>query len=176
MIIRVPSDAAAELCRFETKHVDGHALPFGQIDVLRFTSAELRQRFGIEIAETDVLTAFELAHALGGRGITAKVRNDRVARVVQQRELVPCFVAYQQLPGAGNLPFMTDGPSGRWSLFFDTDGRMTLVERDGHQFHVTFQEELLHEKPQPTPTASKAKGFLLAGLRSAKKVLARSST
>lgn len=175
MIIRVPSDAAAQLCRFETKHVDGHALPFGQIDVLRFTSSELRQRFGIEIAETDVLTAFELAHALCARGVTAKFRNDRVARLVQQRDLVPCFVAYQQLPCAGTLPFMTDGASGKWSLFFDTDGRMTLVERDGRQLHVTPQEELLHEEPQPALATSKAKGFLLAGLRSAKKVLTRSS-
>jgi hypothetical protein len=118
---------------------------FGRLDVLRHSSADLRERFGLTLAETDFHTVFELVEALrsvGGRATDIKVRKRDLARLIDRRPtLLPCFVGYQQTAG-GLLPFMTDGHRSRWSLFFAADGAMTLVENRGDHLLVTPHEDL----------------------------------
>lgn len=114
---------------------------FGRLDVLRYTSAELGDRFGIGFAEHDVHTVFELVEALrSNRGEATAVRIPKrdIAHLIDKRpSLLPCFVGYQEVPRIGVLPFMTDGHRSRWSLFFDARGAMTLVENLGDHLRVT---------------------------------------
>ena len=132
MIIRVFNQAGVEHLHGARPGPEGIGGTFGRIDVLRFTSVELKALFGISLAEVDVENTFSLAEALRGppgRRTVLKPRNNRLARVMQQRPyLFPCFVAYQEVPGVRLLPFMSDGPSSGWSMFFEADGGMSLAE------------------------------------------------
>jgi len=119
---------------------------FGRVELLRFTSAELRELTGVSLLPTDLHTTFELAPALARtteRTTDALIRNNRLARVIASRPfLLPAFVGYQETGGAGLLPFMTDGVPGKWSLFFEPDGRMTLIRWEGDRFQVCGDREL----------------------------------
>lgn len=119
---------------------------FGRLELLRFTSRELRDLFGLTLSPTDLHTTFELAPALArhqGRKTDATIRNNRLARVVEGRSyLLPAFVGYQQVAGAGLLPFMADGVPGKWSLFFEPDGRMTLIRWEDGALEVCSDDEL----------------------------------
>lgn len=136
MIVRILEAAAASRPDVSIEHPAG---AFGRIDVLQLTSRELQDMYKIELRDLDVQTPFELAAALeGSKGAptAARVRKDRLVRLVLQRNLLPCFVGYQEVRMQGLLPFMTDGPHGRWSLFFAANGEVVLVERAGEQLHV----------------------------------------
>ena len=172
MIIRV-FDNATEHLSFHQAGPAGVRGTFGKIEVLQFASTQLHQLFGIALADTDVDNAFALAAALArhnDRPTKLKRRNDRLARLVQQRAyLLPCFIGYQETPEEGLLPFMTDGPSGRWSLFFEGDGRMTLVEHDGSSLILT-ADDALHGPPISPPVApAPARGA--AAIRAAMKLI-----
>jgi hypothetical protein len=98
-----------------------------------------------------------------------RLRNDRLARLLAQRpHLLPCFVGHQHAPDGHVRPFLTDGPSGAWSLFFEDDGRLTLVEAGAAGLTLTPDEQL-----QPSASPRAAGGFLLNGLQKAKDAIAR---
>jgi hypothetical protein len=173
MIIRVFNQAGVEHLREARGGPEGIDGTFGRIDVLRFTSVELKALFGISLAEVDVENTFSLAEALrgpNGRRTVLKPRNNRLARVMQQRPyLFPCFVAYQEVPGLGLLPFMSDGPSSGWSMFFEADGRMTLVDAAQGSLVVTADEALSRVAAEGNPDP-RSRPFLLNPLKAAKKV------
>jgi hypothetical protein len=145
---------------------------FGTINVLALTSIELRQRFGLTLADTDVASAFELVRSLTKleTGPTnARIRKARLARLIDARPaLLPCFIAYQETPKGSMLPLMTDGPEGRWSLFFEEDGAMTLAEFQGGHWRITPESELLPEAAQKADPIAETKSFLLNSIRTAK--------
>ncbi len=169
MIIRVFDARGLEHLHLQ-RSFDGLAGTFGCIAVLRFTSTELREAFGITLAETDVETAFEAAAALArGAAPGSRLRNDRLARLLAERpNLLPCFVGHQQAPDGHVRPFLTDGPSGTWSLFFEDDGRLSLVEAGTAGLTLTGEERLL-----PTASPRAAGGFLLNRLQKARDAIAR---
>jgi hypothetical protein len=151
---------------------------FGCINLLMFTSVELRQRFGLSMADSDVTDAAELIRGLAqtnGRPTGAQVRETRIGQLLEARpNLLPCFLGYQETPSATMLPLMTDGPDGRWSLFLDDKGAMTLVEFSAGQWRITADAELLPEPTRRADPIAETKSFLLNGIRSARKMLARS--
>ena len=173
MIIRAIGRASARLLTQRTGAPAGVLGTFGSIDVLQLTSPELRETFGIMLGELDAITPFELAAALDRfdkRRTAARIRKDRLVRLIEERKfLLPCFVGYQEVPGQGLLPFMTDGAPGKWSLFFEPDGRITLVEADGGRLQVT-SDSSQDREPAATVLA-KAKSFLSTGLGTARKML-----
>lgn len=142
---------------------------FGRVEVLQLTSSELHESFGITLADFDVVSPFELAAALTsrrGEATAANLRKDRLVRLIDRRAfMLPCFVGYQQVPRLGLLPFMTDGPQGQWSLFFEVDGRMTLVEGAGHTLKVTPDAELVGPMAAPVRVA---RSFLFRGRNAAR--------
>ena len=145
---------------------------FGRVEVLKFTSADLREKLGIRVADIDAQSAFELATLLTAQ-TEAKIRKDRLARLVGRRpEMLPCFVGYQEGAGAGTLPFMTDAVPGRWSLFFEPDGRMTLVEWTDRGFVVTNDAELVPLGLAPAIPWSKS--LLSGSLGAARRMIGRS--
>ena len=175
MILRAEGPAAT-LLTARTEAPRGVRGAFGKVEVLQLTSAELHEGFGIALAELDVATPFELAAALGswrGRQTSANIRKDRLVRLIERRDLLPCFVGYQDVPGVGILPFMSDGPSGRWSLFFEQDGRMTLVETgsDG-ALTTTADAELFGDVPALSRPVNAWKSLLFGGFSSARKMVA----
>ena len=175
MIIRLHEKLDPMFVKERTTDTDG--LEYGRINLLMFTSAELRENFGISLSETDFATAFELARALthhGDRELGLPIRKSNVARAVANRPgLLPSFVAYQEMPGGRLLPLMTDGHESNWSLLFDEEGEMTLVEYRAGTWKVTAQAELLPPVPEKASPLVETKGFLLNGIRSAKKMLVR---
>lgn len=169
MIIRV-FDARGLEHLHRQRRFAGFEGMFGCIPVLRFTSGELREAFGITLAETDVETAFEAAAALARRKAPgARLRNDRLARLLTERpHLLPCFVGHQQAADSPVRPFLTDGPAGAWSLFFEDDGRMAMVEAGAGGLTLAPDEQLL-----PVTQPPSAGGFLLNGLQRARNAIAR---
>jgi len=172
MIVRNVKGAGEGLDVMTAQAPAGLERAFGKLDVLRYGSAELRERFGITLAETDFHTAFELVETLRsdrGRATAVTLRKRDLARLIDKRPgLIPCFVGYQEAP-QGLLPFMTDGHRSRWSLFFEPDGEMTLVETRGDQLLVTPHAEF--GLPPPTPVepegiAARLSRFLPVRLRS----------
>ncbi len=174
MIIRAIDRPAATLLTMGVAPPAGVRGTFGKVDVLQLTSTELREAFGIYLAELDVVTPFELAVALmswAGRPTAAQIRKNRLVRLIDRRKfLLPCFVGYQEVPGIGMLPFMSDGPTGMWSLFFEEDGRMTLVEAHENRLAVTPDTDLVGPVAVVAagPVAT-AKSFLFGGLRGGRK-------
>ena len=167
MIVRAIDRPSATLLIGRTYAPPGVRGAFGRIDVLQLTSAELRESFGIRLAELDVETPFELVAALTrfrGERTAAEIRNNRLVRLIDRRpDLLPSFVGYQDVPGLGFLPFMSDGPPGKWSLFFEDDGRMTLVERPEGELVVTTEPELVTPaRPAAEPVSA---SFLLSAVR-----------
>ena len=166
MIVRTAERASVHLLTHPTRPPARVRGTFGVIEVLQLTSAELRETLGISLSETDVASPFELAAALtrrNGRRTEAHIRNDRLVRLIERRKnLLPCFVGYQEVAGVGTLPFMTDAVPGAWSLFFEEDGRMTLVERRGSLLAVTDDDALL-EPARAAPVAERARALLFAG-------------
>jgi hypothetical protein len=147
---------------------------FAAIDILALTSSQLRETFGIRMTDGDAETPFQLAEFLQGRGAgrpVAALRKDRLARLIDLRpELLPCFVGYQEVSGVGILPFMTDAVPSRWSLFFESDGRMTLVERGKGGFTLTLDRDLA---PSPfVASNSERRSFLMNGLETTRRALA----
>ncbi len=144
---------------------------FGRINLLMFSSVELREKFGLSLSVHDFDTPFQLAPALtnsGQRPTDSPVRKSRVARLVAMRpSLLPCFVAYQETPQGTFLPLMSDCQESHWSLFFGLDGAMTLVEYSDGQWRITPEAELLPQGTEDPPKGTRS--FLLNGLRSAKK-------
>jgi hypothetical protein len=176
MIIRAFSSAT--LLGAPTPAPAGVLGTFGTIDVLKLTSAELLETYGISLSPTDLDTPFELAAGLAARAdrrTDARLRNDKLVRALARYPfLLPCFVGYQEAPGIGLLPFMTDGVPGRWSLFFEADGRMSLVECRGGTLAVAGHGELVDaERRLPNPLA-KARWLLRGKLPAAAKSAARS--
>jgi hypothetical protein len=170
MIIRAIDRPAATLVTARKDAPHGVRGVFGQVEVLQLTSCELRESFGISLAEYDVETPFELAAALTswrGEPTAAFVRKDRLVRLIGRRpDLLPCFVGYQEVPGVGYLPFMTDGPTGKWSLFFEEDGRMTLVEAQEGGLAATADADLIGPAAVVAKPVRAAKSFLFGGFRS----------
>ena len=151
----------------------------GEVEVLQLTSAELRDTFGITLSDTDCETPFELAAALGrhcGKATAARIRNDRLVRLLDRRkDLLPCFVGYQQVAGLGLLPFMTDGVPGCWSLFFEQDGRMTLAERRGNGIEIIGESDLLDPVAEPPRAMEKARSLLFGGAGATLRMIRRRS-
>jgi hypothetical protein len=151
---------------------------FGCINLLMFTSVELRQRFGLRIADSDVTNAAELIQGLveaEGQPTGAPIRETRLAQLLEARpSLLPCFIGYQETPAGTVLPLMTDGPDGRWSLFLDENGAITLVEFSEGQWRITPEAELLPEMPRRPAALAETRSFLLNGFRSARNMLVRS--
>ena len=177
MIIRLTGEVAAPLLKERTRAPDDIGGEFGKIDLLKLTSAELRERFGITLSPADFLTTFEVVDALTsgeGRPTDAVVRKNRIARLIQARPtLLPCFIAYQEMPDGALLPQMTDAHESKWSLFFDRAGRMTLAEyEDG--WRITPDAELAPLLPLPVGRLAETKGFLLSRFATARKMMARS--
>ena len=178
MIIRLndPKDFLVK----ERVQAPGGGAEFGRINPLMFTSTELRERFGIRLSETDCTTAFEVVGGLSelqGKSSHAHIPKNRVARLVASRPwLLPCFVAHQESPDGTILPMMTDGHDSRWSLFFEEDGAMTLVEFDGGEWKITPDSELISDRGERSTPVTETKSFLLNRLRSARKMLARSDS
>ena len=176
MIIRLHDKLDPTFVKERTTDTGG--LEYGRINLLMFTSGELRENFGISLSETDFATAFELARALthhGDEELGLPIRKSNVARAVaSQPELLPSFVAYQKMPGGRLLPLMTDGHESNWSLLFDEEGEMTLVQYRAGAWKVTPQAELLPAVSEKANPLIETKGFLLNGIRSAKKMLVRS--
>lgn len=174
MIIRAINRPAATLLTMAVEPPAGVCGTFGKIDVLQLTSTELREGFGISLADVDVVTPFELAAALtswAGRPTAAQIRKNRLVRLIDRREyLLPCFLGYQEVPGTGMLPFMSDGPPGKWSLFFEADGRMTLVEAQDNRLAVTPDADLIGPMAAVAagPMAT-AKSFLFGGFAGGRK-------
>ena len=170
MIIRAVDRPATSLLTSPTAAPSGVRGVFGRVEVLQLTSSEIRESFGISLAELDVVSPFELAAALTrwrGQPTAAHLRKDRLMRLIDRREfLMPCFVGYQEVPGVGLLPFMTDGPPGKWSLFFEEDGRMSLVEAEEDRLRVTAETELLG--PITAKPERPARSFLFRGRGPAK--------
>ena len=170
MIIRAVDRPATSLLTSPTVAPKGVRGVFGQVEVLQLTSLELRESFGISLAEFDVVSPFELAAALTkwrGEPTAAHVRKDRLIRLIDRREhLMPCFVGYQRVPGLGLLPFMTDGAPGKWSLFFEEDGRMSLVEAEGDRLLITGETDLLG--PVTVKAERPVRSFLFRGRGPAK--------
>lgn len=172
MIVRLQKGFESPLIKDRTEADD--VGEFARIDLLKLTSGELREQFGITLSPTDFFTTFELVPALK-RLSGAAVRCDRVAHVLARRpELLPCFAAYQQAPGGAVLPLMTDAHTSSWSLFFEKSGRMTLVEFQEGLWQITPESMLLPEAAAEAERQSEGRGFLLNGLRAAKKILVRS--
>ncbi|MDP9413058.1 MAG: hypothetical protein M3Q08_02985 [Pseudomonadota bacterium] len=180
MIIRAIDKPAATLLTMDVAPPAGVRGTFGKIDVLQLTSTELREGFGISLAELDVVTPFELAAALtswAGRPTAAQIRKNRLVRLIDGRKfLLPCFVGYQEVPGAGMLPFMSDGPPGKWSLFFEEDGRMTLVEAHDDHLAVTPDNDLVGPMTAVAagPVAT-AKSYLFGGFGAGRKSKAQAA-
>ncbi len=174
MIIRAISRPAATLLTMAVEPPAGVRGTFGKIDVLQLTSRELREGFAISLAELDVVTPFELAAALSSwaaRPTAAQIQKNRLVRLIDCRKyLLPCFVGYQEVPGIGMLPFMSDGPPGKWSLFFEADGRMTLVEAQDQGLAVTPDSELIGAVAAVAagPVAT-AKSYLFGGFGAGRK-------
>ena len=170
MIIRAIDRPAATLLTARADAPHGVRGPFGKVEVLQLTSAELRESFGISLAELDVETPFELAAALTqwrGQPTAAHIRKDRLVRLIGRRpSLLPCFVGYQEVPGVGVLPFMSDGPTGKWSLFFEEDGRMTLVEAGENGLVAIADTDLIGPASTVSRPVRAAKSFLFGGFRS----------
>jgi hypothetical protein len=169
MIIRSIDRPSATLL---TRRIDAPAGVrgvFGLVEVLQLTSFELRETFGISLAELDVETPFELAAALThwrGEPTAAHVRKDRLVRLIGRRpDLLPCFVGYQEVSGLGVLPFMSDGPTGKWSLFMEEDGRMTLVEARENGLVATPDTDLIGPSADVLKPVRAAKSFLFGGFR-----------
>lgn len=169
MIVRAIDRPSSTLLTSRTYPPPGVRGAFGRIDVLQLTSAELRETFGIRLAELDVETPFELVAALTrfrGERTAAEIRKNRLVRLIDRRgDLLPSFVGYQDVPGVGLLPFMSDGPPGKWSLFFEQDGRMTLVERPEQQLIITTEPELVEPSKAAAEPETAARSFLLGGIR-----------
>jgi hypothetical protein len=178
MIIRLYETTERSLVKQAVTATPKAGGEFGCINLLMFTSIELRQRFGLRIADSDVTTEAELIEALAGfdgQPSGAQIREERLARLLEARpNLLPCFIGYQETPGGTLLPLMTDGSDSRWSLFFDEKGAMTLVEFIEGQWRITRQAELLPELPRRGDAIAETKTLLLNGIRSARKMLVRS--
>jgi hypothetical protein len=155
-------------------HVGGE---FGCINLLIFSSIELRQRFGLRLADTDAASLAELVEALeqfDGQPTGGRIDEARVALLVEAKpNLLPCFIGYQETPTGKLLPLMTDGPAGRWSIFFAETGAMTLVEHKSGEWHFQTEADLLPGVRARSPFDD-TKAFLLSGLRSARSRLVRS--
>jgi hypothetical protein len=174
MIIRLYETTERSLVKRAVSAPSKDGGEFGCINLLMFTSIELRQRFGFRLADSDVASVAELIPALAD-AITVEVFEARIVRLLEARpKLLPCFIGYQETPAGTVLPFMTDGPDGRWSLFFDQKGAMTLVEFSEGQWRVTPDAELLPKIPRQSNRIAETKSFLLNGMRSARKMLVRS--
>lgn len=178
MIIRLYETAERSLVKQSVAAPAKSGGEYGSINLLMFTSIELRQRFGLRIAESDVADEAELIQGLtasNGHPTGANIREARIARLLEARpKLLPCFIGYQETPAGTLLPLMTDGPDGRWSLFFDEKGAMTLIEFSEGQWRITPEAELLPEAPRRADPIAETKSFLLNGMRSARKMLVRS--
>jgi hypothetical protein len=177
MIIRIYETTETSLVKERMSAPADPGAEFGTINLLMFSSVELRQRFGLNIAGTDARNAAELIQALAsceGQPTDVQIEDVRLTRLLEARpNLLPCFVAYQETPTGKLLPLMTDGPEGRWSLFFATTGAMTLVELQGGQWRVFTEAELLPGVRTRSPI-TETKSFLLNGLRTARSKLVRS--
>lgn len=172
MIVRMLDATSAPPLAQSAPAPDGLGGRFASLDVLEFTSAELDEAFGIRLAQFDARTAFELAALLEGgeTGLRCAIRKDLLVRLIEaRRDLLPCFVGFQHVGGGRSVAFMTDGPCGKWSLFFDEDGRMTLVERRGDRFDVVGDGELrlMAAERAPRQPARRAVPLLLARLQDA---------
>ena len=176
MIIRLHEKFDPTFVKERTTGADG--AEYGRINLLMFTSGELRENFGLSLSETDFATAFELARALTHHGeeeLGLPIRKSNVARAVAARpELLPSFVAYQKMPNGRILPLMTDGHESIWSLLFDEAGEMTLVEYRAGAWKIARQADLLPPVPEKANSLTETKSFLLNGIRSAKKMIVRS--
>jgi hypothetical protein len=176
MIIRLYETTETSLVKARIS-APGDAPEFGTINLLMFSSVELRQRFGLTLADGDVTNAAELIQGLAelnGRPTAAHIQEARMARLLEARpSLLPCFIGYQETPAGTVLPLMTDGPDGRWSLFLDDKGAVTLVEFSAGQWRITPDGELLPETTRRADPIAETKSFLLNGIRSARKMLVR---
>jgi hypothetical protein len=109
-----------------------------------------------------------------GQPTDARIEEARVARLIEARpSLLPCFIGYQETPAGKLLPLMTDGPEGRWSLFFAENGAMTLVEYQTGEWRIQPETELLPDIRGRFPI-EETRSFLLNGLRAARSKLVRS--
>jgi hypothetical protein len=177
MIIRLYETTETSLVKARISAPGDASVEFGTINLLMFSSVELRQRFGLRIAETDARNITELVQGLtecDGQRTGAEVEESRLAKLLEVRpSLLPCFIAYQENPAGKLLPIMTDGLEDRWSLFLAQDGAMTLVELSQGQWRISTEEELLPEMMRRSDPIAETKSFLLNGIRSARKMLVR---
>jgi hypothetical protein len=177
MIIRIYETTETTLVKERTSAPADSGAEFGTINLLMFSSVELRQRFGLKIAGADARNAAELTQALAsseGRPTDVGTEEVRLTRLLEARpNLLPCFIAYQETPAGKLVPLMTDGPEGKWSLFVAPTGAMTLVEYQGGEWRVTTEAELLPDVSTRSPIAE-TRSFLLNGWRTARSKLVRS--
>ena len=177
MIVRTTERPSAHLLTRSVRSPEKMHGTAGEVEVLQLTSSELRETFAVRLRETDCENPFELTAALArceGEATAARIRNDRLVRVLNRRtDLLPCFVGYQDVPGVGLLPFMTDGVPGCWSLFFEEDGRMILAERRGECIELIGESDLLEPVPAEPGTLDKARSWLFAGAGAAARLVAR---
>ena len=176
MIIKLDRDI--ESPHLKESHGTSGDERFARLDLLKLTSTKLDQQFGIRLADTDVGGAFELASALSrvdGKPTAAPIRKDRIARLIAARPtLLPCFIGYRQSED-GLLPFMTDGPSGKWSLFFDAEGHATLVEHRGGEWTITPDVDRPASAAGSPAALAETGGLLLGRLRKAARMFGRSA-
>jgi hypothetical protein len=179
MIVRAINRAVTPLLTSPVDAPAGVRGLFGRIQVLELTSTELRESFGILLAPLDVETAEELFAALKrhrDRPTAARIDEDRLIRLIDGGQVsLPCFVGYVDVPGVGLLPFLSDGAPGKWSLFLEEDGGMTLVECRHAQLCVTADRQLAQPALATVTPISKAREALVGSLSSARKILAGTS-
>lgn len=107
---------------------------YGRIDVLQLTAGELFEMYAIRLAADPIRNPEDF---LTGRGIDGS----RLAGLLQYCPVaLPCMAGVQRIPRAGTLPFLSDGPAGQWSLFFEPDGRTTLITRAGDRLVATYPD------------------------------------
>ena len=179
MIVRPIVRAATPLLSLPTEPPAGLRGVFGRIEVLELTSTELHESFGIRLAPLDVETAEELLAALeahGDRATASQVDEDRLLRLIGTGQVrLPCYIGYSEVPGTGLLPFLTDGPPGKWSLFLEEDGRMTLVECRNGRLCITPDRQLAGPALAAVTPMSRAREAMIGSLGSARKMMARPS-
>jgi hypothetical protein len=177
MIIRIYETTDTSLVKERTFAPTDPGVEFGTMNLLMFSSTELRQGFGLKIADTDARNLAELVQSLAnceGQPTDVRIEEARLTRLLEARpHLLPCFIGYQETPTGKLVPLMMDGPEGKWSLFFASNGAMTLVEYQGGAWRVLTGAELLPDVRTRSPI-SETKSFLLNGLRTARSKLVRS--
>lgn len=124
---------------------------FRTIDILKLSSSDLRDCYALEIGEFGMFDCADIVAALAGflRGEPLRA----AARLLDTIDFPkPCYIGWRETGDEFLDPFLTDGPTGRWSLFFSADGRASVVEQKAGQLLLTANDLL-------APAATHKPGF-----------------